>query len=159
MTSIDTQTRRLTINAAFLKDIKDDSRDLKILFDRIQPLLHHPRTAVNHWPEIIQLCADVRDQLALHFSLEEAYGYFNDALDTAPRLSTQAETLRGQHTGLFQRIRDLADRAMEISLDSEPQVARFLTTFAGFQQDFQLHEEAELKLILDAMDDDIGVGD
>ena len=159
MATTDTKTRRLTVNAAFLKDIKDDNRDLKILLDRIKPLAQHQQTAINHWPELIELFADLCDQLALHFSLEEAYGYFDDAIVTAPQLSTNAEYLRGQHAPMFERIRELADAALEISAESSEQVSRFLDDFDKFRRVFEKHEEAELKLILDALDDDMGVGD
>lgn len=159
MPKTDTKTRGLTINAAFLKDIKDDNRDLKILLDSILPLAQHHKTATNHWPELICLFADLRDQLALHFSLEEAYGYFDDAVGSAPQLSSSAESLRNQHSQLFERIRDLADSALEVSADSEEKVTRLLKEYDRFRQSFEEHEEAELKLILDALDDDIGVGD
>jgi hypothetical protein len=159
MTTTDTKTRRLSVNAAFLKDIKDDNRDLKILLDRIQPIAQHQQTATNHWSELISLFGDLCDQLALHFSLEEAYGYFDDAVMTAPQLSACAELLRGQHAQMFEQIRRLADRAEEISPERGEQVSRLLGEFQQFRRLFEKHEEAELKLILDALDDDIGVGD
>ena len=159
MNTTRTTTRRLTINAAFLKDIKDDNRDLKVLLDRINPLAEHHQTAINHWLELVELCAQLRDQLALHFSLEEAYGYFDEAIVTAPQLSTTAECLRSQHPKLFARIRDLADSILEVSSESAEQVAGFLGDFQRFREAFEQHEEAELKLILAALDDDIGVGD
>ena len=84
------KTRRLTINAAFMKDIKDDNHQLKSLLDQITPLTAHYQTAINHWPELIQLIDALRDQLALHFALEEAYGYFDDAIGTEPQLSAIA---------------------------------------------------------------------
>jgi len=154
-----TKTRQVAVNAAFLKDIKDDNRDLKVLMDRIQMLSRPLPTATNHWPELIRLYADLRDQLAMHFSLEEAYGYFDDAIITAPQLSVTAECLRGQHSSLFQQICDLAERAIEVSSEVDEQIEKFLRQFDHFRSLFQKHEEAELKLILDAMDDDIGVGD
>jgi len=153
------QTRRLAVNAAFLKDIKDDNRDLKGLLEKIFPLAHHPQTAINHWVELVDLFANLRDQLALHFALEEAYGYFEDAVVSAPQLSVVAECLRGQHPDLFERIRHLADKCTEVSVESHEQVSRFLADFDRFRQDFEKHEEDELRLILDALDDDIGVGD
>jgi hypothetical protein len=159
MSNANSLTRRLTVNAAFLKDIKDDNRDLKNLLDKIYPLAEHPQTASNHWQELINLFADLWDQLALHFTLEEAYGYFDDAIVTAPQLSVTAECLRGQHPVLFELIRALADRAPEVRIDSGDQVKRFLDEFNRFRIEFEKHEEDELKLILDAMDDDIGVGD
>lgn len=159
MTTTDTKTRRLAVNAAFLKDIKDDNRDLKILMDRISPLAQHPQIATNHWPELIELFADLRDQLALHFSLEEAYGYFDDAIVTAPQLSVTAERLRAQHSELFEQIRELADKALEVSTEAGEQVVRFLERHDSFRRALETHEEEELKLILDSLDDDIGVGD
>lgn len=159
MSNDQTQTRRMTVNAAFLKDIKDDNRDLKLLLDRILPLVEHPQTASNHWQELIDLFAGLRDQLALHFALEEAYGYFDDAIVTAPRLSATAECLRGQHASLFERIRNLADKSSEIRNDGGEQVGRLLAEFHEFRTQFEQHEEAELKLILGALEDDIGGGD
>jgi iron-sulfur cluster repair protein YtfE (RIC family) len=158
--SHDSSRRRgLSVNAAFLKDIKDDSRDLKHLMDRILPLAKHPQTASNHWRELSGLFADLRDQLALHFALEEAYGYFDDALISAPRLSVMAEALRGQHSRLFERIRGLADKSCEVSADSPEKVARLLNDFQHFREELEHHEEEELKLILDALENDLGVGD
>jgi hypothetical protein len=154
-----TSTRQLAVNAAFMKDIKDDNRDLKALMDKIGPLSVPLPMAINHWPELIPLFADLRDQLAMHFSLEEAYGYFEDAIITAPQLSVTAEYLRSQHSHLFQQVCELADGALEVSADAEEQIEKFLRRFKQFQSEFEKHEEAELKLILDAMDDDIGVGD
>ncbi len=159
METTDIKTRRVTVNAAFLKDIKDDNRDLKILMDRIRLLAGHQQTAVNHWPELIELFSDLCDQLAIHFALEEAYGYFDDAVGSAPQLSIVAEELRGQHPPMFERIRELADKALEVPADREEHVTRFLNQFQRFLSDFEKHEEDELKLILDALDDDLGVGD
>lgn len=154
-----TATRRLAVNAAFLKDIKDDNQELKKLLDKIKPLTRHPQTAVNHWPELIMLMSDLRDQLALHFSLEEAYGYFDDAVVSAPELSVTAEVLRSEHPPLFASIRDLADQVSEVCSDIPEQVNLFIKQFEAFQRAFEVHEESELKLILDSLDDDLGVGD
>ena len=154
-----TGTRMLAVNAAFLKDIKDDNQDLKKLLDQITPITRHQQTAANHWPELITLMSDLRDQLALHFSLEEAYGYFDDAIVSAPELSVTAEVLRSEHPSLFANIRDLADQVSEICSDRPDQVNDFITRLDAFRRDFEIHEESELKLILDSLDDDLGVGD
>ena len=154
-----TGTRMLAVNAAFLKDIKDDNQDLKKLLDQITPITRHQQTAANHWPELITLMSDLRDQLALHFSLEEAHGYFDDAIVSAPELSVTAEMLRSEHPSLFANIRDLADQFSEICSDRPDQVNDFITRLDAFRRDFEIHEESELKLILDSLDDDLGVGD
>ncbi len=154
-----TTTRSLSVNAAFLKDIKDDNQHLKQLLDKISFLSSHVQTASNHWREFVELLGDLRDQLALHFSLEEAYGYFDDAIDTAPQLSTIAECLRGEHPKLFEFIRDIADRAPEVPYENEEKVSALLARVEAFRHKFAAHEENELKLILEAFDDGIGVGD
>ena len=154
-----TGTRRLAVNAAFLKDIKDDSQDLKMLLNQVKPITRHQQTAANHWPELIVLMSDLRDQLALHFSLEEAYGYFDDAVVSSPELSVTAEALRSEHPFLFAAIRDLADEVSEVCSDRPEQVNRFIQQYDSFQRMFEKHEEDELELILESLDDDLGTGD
>ncbi|WP_286177492.1 hemerythrin domain-containing protein [Stieleria mannarensis] len=150
---------RLTVNAAFLREIKDDNRQLKSLWDRLIPMFSHPETVKNHWPELIASLAELRDQLAIHFSLEEAYGYFDDAVDIAPHLSLNAETLRSQHSTLYSQIRDLADGILELNSEASEHVTKLMRRFKAFKKSFENHEESELKLILESFDDDLGVGD
>ena len=150
---------QLVVNAAFLKEIKEDNRQLKTLWDRLLPMLAHPETAKNHWDELVLGLAELRDQLAMHFSLEEAYGYFDDAIDIAPHLSVFAESLKAQHSRLFSQIRDLADLILESTPDSAQHIRKLIRQFTRFRIDFESHEESELKLILQSFDDDLGVGD
>ena len=157
MTTITSQ-RQLTVNAAFLREIKEDNLVLKSMWDRLTGLVVHTATAMNHWPELIVLLGDLRDQLAVHFSLEEAYGYFDEAVDIAPQLSIRAESLRAQHAALFKEICDLSDRIVEVRHEEES-VTRFLNSLTRFRHDFERHEELELKLILESLDDDLGVCD
>ena len=149
----------LAVNAAFLSEIKEDNRQLKTLWDQLLPMVEHHETAKNHWPELMAGLAELRDQLAVHFSLEEAYGYFDDAVDISPHLSLTAETLRSQHSKLFTQIRDLADQILESNVERVEHVKKLMRRFSQFKENFQNHEEAELKLILQSFDDDLGVGD
>ena len=169
MSSNPDTSRRLTVNAAFLKDIKEDNRDLKILMDRICTLTQPLEAAANHWPELIRLFDDLRDQLALHFGLEEAYGYFDEAIGTDAELSIMANSLRSQHGVLFEEVRHLAEAAADACTGDAPiegmtpevttAQEKILRRFAAFLVQFNDHEEAELKLILDALEEDLGVGD
>jgi tetratricopeptide (TPR) repeat protein len=162
-------SRRLSVNAAFMQDIKNDNRDLKILMDRLAVLTQPREAAANHWPELIQLLGDLNDQLALHFGLEEAYGYFDQALDADPEMSLAAENLRNQHAVLFEESRHLAEAAAHACTGDAPiegvtpevttAQEKVLVRFDSFVKQFHEHEEAELKLILDALDEDLGVGD
>lgn len=127
--------------------------------DQITPITCHQQTTANHSPELISLISRLRDQLALHLSLEEAYGYFDDALISLAELSGKAEALRSEHSYLFASIRDLADQVSEVCPDRPEQVIRFIQRLATFRRTFEMHEEGELKQILDSLDDDLGVLD
>ena len=67
--------------------------------------------------------------------------------------------LRSEHPFLFAAIRDLADQVSEVCSDRPEQVSRFIQQLDSFRRVFEKHEENELELILNSLDDDLGVGD
>ena len=155
-----TRIGTLTINAAFLQEIKEDNRQLSELLDRTAALLppHVIHVRVN---SLAQTLGELRDQLATHFSLEEFFGYFDDAMDVAPWLSSQADVLRVQHESLFREICDLADDAEKMLYRERSAVTlqQLSLAFQCFQSRLKDHEEAENDLIQQAFCDDVGVGD
>ena len=158
-----TTTSTLSINAAFLQDIKDDSVQLKELLGAASAALQKVgQGRVQHKALAAILCR-LRDQLATHFSLEEFFGYFDDAVDSAPRLSEQAKKLRAQHDVLYLKISDLAEDAELLSYVSTKSSAYAIGSLAdryqSFYLQFQQHEECERELIMSAFYDDIGCGD
>ena len=161
MSSASDQSRRITVNAAFLKDIKDDNRELKTLLDKIAPLAEHPQVAVNHWRELVELLAGLRDQLAFHFTLEEAYGYFEDPIDVAPRLSEQADELRSEHGDLYADVVRISEALQDLPLDrpTEDDLSMLQQMCGEFLHRFDHHEARENALISQAFNEDIGVGD
>ncbi len=154
-------TRTVSINPAFLQEIKDDHHELR-------QLLHHAAAAVNRpvwmrleFSQLVELLIKLRDQLAMHFSLEEAYGYFEDAITEAPHLSRRAEQLRAQHFELFSEICTLVEQA-EQHLYHEPAataLARLADGFRQFSSALQTHEANECQLIVEAHNNDLGAGD
>ncbi len=156
-----TAQRTLTINAAFLQEIKDDNRELKHLLDECATRLAHGPAARLDAKRLVSSLARLRDQLALHFALEEAYGYFDDAIDVAPRLSRQAETLRSQHAGLYLSLCAVVERAEQLLYhEAHTTAARNIArVFADFHQQFRDHEAAEDTLIMQTVNEEIGGGD
>lgn len=154
-------THTVTVNAAFLQEIKDDNLKLRQLLLTVRQ--HAARQISNHGDcrGFVALLGELRDQLAIHFALEEAYGYFDDAIAEAPRLSEQAEALRAEHQVLFAIIRDLAEKAEQRTYrKSGHRLPRSITVeFLAFDGRLRQHEGRENELILQAFDDDIGVGD
>lgn len=155
-----TAQRTLTINAAFLQEIKDDNRELRNLLDESAAVLARPAGSVEP-RRIAQLLGRLRDQLGMHFSLEEAYGYFDDAIDVVPRLSRRAETLRSQHPRLFIAICELVDQAEQMLYHERAPLRQndLARNFATFRETLQAHEAEEVALIVQTLNDEIGGGD
>jgi len=153
-------TSTVTVNAAFLQEIKEDNRELARFLSRAEAKCKNatvsPSSAI-----VADLLVQVRDQLAFHFALEEAYGYFENAVDAAPRLCGQATALRAQHEALFVEICEIADEAeeMRLSRNGRRRVRTVANRFLNFCHRLRQHEADETELILQALDDDIGVGD
>jgi hypothetical protein len=154
-------TGTLTINAAFLREIKHDNRRLHELLERANWLLCRPPSNEGWLRQAAETLSEVRDQLALHFSLEEAYGYFEDALEAAPNLSERAFALRAQHRVLFTEACGIVEEAerklYHETVRGTPQ--HLLERFHRWHSDLQRHEAAEAELITEAISNDIGVGD
>lgn len=156
-----TLTTTLTVNPAFLREIKQENQHLCDLLTSLRALVANPIVIENHAKRLVTLLETVCEQLALHFSLEEAYGYFEDALDVAPRLAERAEELRNEHVALFDAIREIADDAKESHIRQQITycMPSLVERFQKFDGDLQRHESLENTLIVEATHLDIGVGD
>ena len=153
--------RTVAINAAFLQEIKDDHHELRQLMHHTQAMLERPSWMTTEYDRLVELLGKLRDQLAMHFSLEEAFGYFDDAVSSAPHLCKRADFLRRQHAGLYSQLCGLAERA-ESLLYGEPNPADLTDLVDGyhaFSSAFAEHESRESELILEAFQYDIGTGD
>src|SRR5262245_65898850 len=110
--SVVTSTGTVTVNAAFLQEIKEVNQELWTLLADLKHRCQRP-IAPGQCRLLIDKLCQLRDQLALHFSLEEAYGYFDDPVEVAPQFSRSAEQLRGDHKQIYVELRDLFERAAQ----------------------------------------------
>lgn len=156
--AIATATRTVTLNAAFLQEIKDDNRHLRDLRKAIRALISNRTLVAGHLPRLLALLEEFRDQLAMHFSLEEAYGYFDDAVDVAPRLSEAVDRLRSQHSDLFGILVHLVGDAESLLRHqrSDEQLDEFIERVQDFDSALSDHELRESQLMMEAMDRDLG---
>jgi hypothetical protein len=154
-------TTTVSVNAAFLQEIKQDNQELHRLLTQVQELCSKQKPAPGCRQEFADLLSKLRDQLAMHFALEEAYGYFEDSLIIDPRLSRRAERLRTQHASLFSKFCRIVDEAMQMLENRSPRSVcrRIASRFEEFHSALQLHEQQENELIIEAFEQDVGVGD
>lgn len=142
--------RSLGVNAAFLQEIKDEDNFLgglllaaRYAFNSSHVGSLNPRATVN-------LLRRVQDGLAMHFAMEEAFGYFEDALDFPPDLSTTAENRRDEHAPLYLAVSEMvesAERLLYKESSNERTLDRLSSAFVCFHQRLQQHEAGERQLI------------
>ena len=151
----------LTINAAFLQEIKEENRDLRQVLEDCVAGFGGQGGAPAEPKRLVELLVKLRDQLAMHFALEEAYGYFDEATQVTPQLSDRALKLRAQHGDLFLEIGGLVERAEQM-LYHEQAVERMATIaaeFARFHSRLRDHEDRETEMIVEVLHEEIGCGD
>jgi Hemerythrin HHE cation binding domain len=149
----------ITLAPAFMQEIKEDDR-------RLKQLLSDFRRLVARWPltqperlQLASLVSDVRDRVAFHFALEEAYGYFEDPVAVAPRLCDRVDSLCAEHGELFADICCILDVFEESESGLPADFLGVQEMCRGFLYRFDAHEAAENALIVQAFNEDIGVGD
>jgi hypothetical protein len=159
--AVTTITTTLTVNAAFLKEIKDVNQEL---WEQLQALRDHVKrriTTSHQARQCVDLIARLRDNVAMHFALEEACGYFEDPVYVAPWLNDRAQELRQQHPELYQRVCHLFELAERLMYRGRfgGMTNALLVDLEQFYADISAHESAEIDLVFQAYDEDIGVGD
>ncbi len=150
-------TKTLIINPAFLQEIKDCNPDLWTLvhrLGRIDSMVDRrgdePSQTLG---ELTRLLDELRDQLALQFSLEESYGYIElpeqVAAHTSRVTSALAQQTQSQHTSLYLKLSDLSEQTQELQYRGvEPRRLRELLAWSGdFYSELQEHERMEQELI------------
>ena len=156
--STTTLASTLTINAAFLEEIKDSNvtlwRRLSKLRDTCEG--HEVRPVVLH--RLVGLLNEIRDLLALQFALEESYGYQEIPTSTSAHESTKAshlnrpqalEQIRGQHCALYLTINDLTEQAEELQYRGfvPAKVDDLVRQVRQFDLQLQDHERAERHML------------
>jgi hypothetical protein len=155
------QTRTVTVNSAFLEEIKQLNQALWNLLEAISLACTQRLEDEESRTCFCIRLTRLRDQLATHFSLEEAFGYLDGPIDIAPRLSDRADQLRLEHIELAERIAALVDFAWTLNERQRLQQGfrKVVREFDGFHAQLRSHERKEQMLIFQAYGDDIGCGD
>ena len=148
-------TRCQAVNAAFLQEIKDDNRFLdELLFATRDALVRLEPERLN-LITVVELLRRLCDRVAMHFTLEEAFGYVDGAASFPKDLSLRADMLRHQHETLYLElceVVEVAERLLyaESSLSRARQMQKLSTAFSHFYRRLLQHDVAEDDLIMDA---------
>ena len=172
--------QQLTLNVAFLADIKQDSVRPQELIEMVQARLADTGAGDNpagdnpaddipaadiRLADIRRLLDDLealRDELETHLALEEFYGYFESAELSYPQINIQADRLKSQHEILFLDLCELCELAASACYGETgtcQSMVAIRTGFHAFVRDFNRHEQEEHELMMRLCNDELGEGD
>lgn len=154
-------TTSLAVNAAFMWEIKSVNEELWMIVDRLLLFCRRPHLISRRAHRLVDLLEQFQDLVAMQFTLEEAYGYFDDPAVVEPQVSATALTLRQEHVTLYQQLMKIVDKAQDAYFECDEMrlVYKLPTQLLAFIEQFRAHDRRECELTLSAMNDEIGVGD
>ncbi|HIM31154.1 MAG TPA: hypothetical protein EYG57_16590 [Planctomycetes bacterium] len=151
----------ITVNAAFLQEIKEVNAELWDCVANLRQQCSAPISIRSECHTLVDRLEQLRDLLALQFSLEEAYGYFDSPANVQPALCRRAEVLRQEHNSLYREIVEICDEADSLFRAGKLAVVTTLVPvrFDKFFHELERHERQECELIVESACTDLGVGD
>jgi hypothetical protein len=160
----------ITINVAFLQEIKSDFGFRDLLNDVVHQLKPGPRRGVladesgeKITPRVAaEMLGELRDGLETYFALEEFYGYFEQAEVLNPCVSQQAFGLQSEHETLFLKLNQIVETTQQIvyhEAGPETTLGRVAEELESFCIELAQHEQAEMDLMMRLCNEDFGVGD
>ena len=133
----------------FYEVMKTEHEDLVELLQNVRnAITSKNRTRVELEDSISSLC----ELVEVYFSHQEQEVYFKKMLSRSPRLRSQAEILRNQHQILHEEVEKLRILAHS-GVESEAWWIRVESDFHKFADHLMTHEQAELKLVESAAED------
>ena len=150
----------VTINVAFLKDIKEDNIQFKEVLSRTAIELHDKESADPR--TVVDVLVGLQDELETHFALEEFFGYFQNARLANPSIGRQAEAVRDEHQQLFLQLNKIVDLAEQVLYRENPHDSTMdlvIGKFDQFLDALENHESSETELMMRLCNEEIGVGD
>jgi hypothetical protein len=141
----------VTVNAAFLQEIKEENQGLWRSLVELEQLCDKP---IGHRLTrlIVEKLAEFHEQLMTQFSLEETFGYFSNPASAPTQLCLAAAKARDEHGHLLYGLRQVVDEAEQMLLEE-----RYFELwvwvgqrFLRFAKRLRSHEETECALMLDA---------
>ncbi|MEM1068548.1 MAG: hypothetical protein AAGG48_01175 [Planctomycetota bacterium] len=146
--SVATKTT-FVINAAFLQEIKDSNPDLYHTIDELRAVCVSDLPPAALCRRLTRLLDQLRDQIALQFSLEESYGYMAVPSHPDEVMCEAAGRAQGSHGMLYMQLSDLAEQAEELQYRGVElsQLKALLRDVRDFECRLDEHERCENELI------------
>jgi Hemerythrin HHE cation binding domain len=150
------------MSTASVPQIEEDHFRMSELLRNVQALLDDGSFFNGHSLQAVELLKGLSRQLTVHFALEETYDSFAGPDAVALELAGLADALRSEHRALareFDGVVEQAELLAACAAGSEPDQRRVATRIRVFCHRLREHERRENELLLQAYEEDVGVGD
>jgi hypothetical protein len=155
-TAMTTSTLAVTINVAFFLEIREENKELDRLISDCRAAAAKIEADSADLRQLMDLLGNLRDNVAMQFALEEAYGYFENPTVRTPDLSANAVLLRDEHWILYSDLTTVIEHVeqrvyREPSDETTRQLARDVVAFCD---NFQYHDTQEHALVMRMQESD-----
>lgn len=147
--SITTSTATTTmVNAAFLQEVKDSNLQFWQNVHDFKRLLNQSADPSEQSAKLVRLLSELRDSLALEFSLEETYGYI-EGISSGSVSARKADEAKRQHRELYLQLHEIAESAEEAQYRGTilQDYASLIVLCREFLNALDAHEKHESDLI------------
>ena len=149
MVAANVLVKTTVVNPAFLQEVKDSNPDLNRALTDLRQLLSSREPTYRICCRLTRLLDELRDLLALQFSLEESYGYLEVVGDPDESIGNLASQTQSEHGLLYMAVSDLAQQAEELQYRGVEanHLLLLLQRTRAFDLELREHESAESELI------------
>lgn len=136
------------VNAAFLQEVKDSNLQFWQNVYDFKRLLNSNAEVFEQSASLVRLLSELRDSMALEFSLEETYGYI-EGIGGGSVSARKAEEAKRQHRDLYLHLHEISEQAEEAQYRGTiaQDFADLLSVCKVFLAALEAHEKHESELI------------
>lgn len=147
--SATTSTTTTMVNAAFLQEVKDSNTQFWTNLDELKHLLATEGEPREQSAQLVRILNELRDSIALEFSLEETYGYIQGSRLANYVTAARATQARRQHGELYLQLHEILERAEEAQYRGtiSREYGEIAAACGDFLDAMAAHEELESDLI------------
>ena len=113
MSKTATSVTTTMVNAAFLQEVKDSNIQFWQNVHDFKRLLNQSAAVVEQSTKMVRLLSELRDSMALEFSLEETYGYIEGYSAGNSVSASKAGQAKRQHRELYLHLHEISESAEE----------------------------------------------
>lgn len=137
------------VNAAFLQEVKDANLRLWSVLRELRELVPGDAEPRELSRQLVNLLGELRDAIALEFSLEETYGFVEGPVRACGIGLPDAGMAKLQHRELYLQLQELCEQVEEAQYRGTigRDLATYLDGFHRLDASLRAHEEFETELI------------